>query len=139
LPGETFDFLGFTFGRYHSPRTGRTSIQYWPSRQRVTRLCGVVREMTSRRWLSLGDAERIATLNRVLVGWRNYFARGAFWKAFRGVDRHVWVRLRRWLCRKHKVRGNGGDTYPLESLYGELGVVSLERTARRQSLPRAKP
>jgi group II intron reverse transcriptase/maturase len=139
MPEETFDFLGFTFGRYHSPRTGRTSIQYWPSRQRVTRLCGVVREMTSRRWLFLEDAERVATLNRVLVGWRNYFARGVFWKAFRSVDRHVWVRLRRWLCRKHKVRGNGGDTYPLEFLYGELGVVSLERTARRQSLPRAKP
>jgi RNA-directed DNA polymerase len=139
LPEETFDFLGFTFGRYHSPRSGRASLQYWPSRQRVTRLYGVVSEMTSRRWLFLEVSERIAMLNQTLVGWRNYFARGAFWKAFRSVDRHVWVRLRRWLCRKHKVRGSGGDTYPLDYLYGELGIVSLERTVPRQGLPRAKP
>ena len=83
-------------------------------------------------------SERIATLNRMLVGWRNYFARGVFWKAFRIVDRHVWLRLRRWLCRKHKVRGTGGDTYPLDHLYGVLGVVSLERTVKRHGLPRAK-
>jgi group II intron reverse transcriptase/maturase len=139
LPEETFDFLGFTFGRYHSPRTGRASVQYWPSRKRISRLCAAVTEMTARRWLFLGVGARVATLNRMLVGWRNYFARGAFWKALRRVDRHVWVRLRRWLCRKHKVRGTGGDTYPLEYLYGELGVVSLERTAQRQGPPRAKP
>jgi group II intron reverse transcriptase/maturase len=139
LPEETFDFLGFTFGRYHSPRTGRASIQYWPSRKRITRLCEVVSEKTSRRWLFLEVPERIATLNRMLVGWRNYFAQGVFWKAFRIVDRHVWLRLRRWLCRKHKIRGTGGDTYPLDHLYGVLGVVSLERTVRRQGLPRAKP
>jgi group II intron reverse transcriptase/maturase len=139
LPEETFDFLGFTFGRYHSPRTGRASIQYWPSRKRITRLCDVVSEKTSRRWLFLEVAERIATLNRILVGWRNYFAQGVFWKAFRIVDRHMWLRLRRWLCRKHKVRGSGGDTYPLDHLYGVLGVVSLERTVQRLGLPRAKP
>jgi RNA-directed DNA polymerase len=95
--------------------------------------------MTSRRWLFLEDTERIATLNRVLVGWRNYFARGVFWKAFRSVDRHVWVRLRRWLCRKHTVRGPGGDSYALDFLYGALGVVSLERTVPRPGFPRAKP
>ena len=139
LPEETFDFLGFTFGRYHSPRTGRASIQYWPTRKRITRLCDLVSENTSRRWLFLEVPERIATLNRMLVGWRNYFARGVFWKAFRIVDRHVWLRLRRWLCRKHKVRGTGGDTYPLDHLYGVLGVVSLERTVKRHGLPRAKP
>jgi hypothetical protein len=89
--------------------------------------------------LFLEVSERIATLNRMLVGWRNYFGRGVFWKAFRIVDRHVWLRLRRWLCRKHKVRESGGDRYPLDHLYGVLGVVSLERTVARHGLPRAKP
>jgi RNA-directed DNA polymerase len=138
LPEDTFDFLGFTFGRYHSPRSGRSSIQYWPSRTRVQRVCSVVSDMTSRRWLFLEVSERIARLNQTLVGWRNYFAHGAFWKALRIVDRHVWARLRQWLCRKFKVRGRGGDHYPLTYLYGELGVVSLERTVQRQGHPRAK-
>ena len=139
LPEETFDFLGFTFGRYYSPRTGRTSVQHWPSRKRIARVCGAISEMTGRRWLQSSIAERIASLNRLISGWRNYFALGTYWKAFRCVDRHVWVRLRRWLCRKHKIRGTGGDSYPLEYLYGELGVVSLERTAPRQGFPSAKP
>jgi RNA-directed DNA polymerase len=138
LPDETFEFLGFTFGRYYSPRTGRASVQHWPSRKRIVRVCGAISEMTGRRWLWLSIGERIATLNRLLTGWRNYFASGAYWKAFRVVDRHVWVRLRRWLCRKHKVRGSGGDSYPLEYLYGALGLVSLERTAPRQGHSRAK-
>lgn len=138
LPNETFDFLGFTFGRYFSPRTGRTSVQHWPSRKRVTRLCGAIHEMTGRAWLWMSIGERVASLNQLLTGWRNYFAQGAYWKAFRAVDRHVWVRLRRWLCRKHKVRGSGGDRYPLEVLYGVLGLVSLERTAPRQRDSRAK-
>src|SRR5262249_5198475 len=72
MPEGTFDFLGFTFGRYYSSRTGRASLQYWPSRKRAARLCGRVSEMTGRKWLFLDDHERIVTLNRVLVGWRNY-------------------------------------------------------------------
>lgn len=139
LPDETFDFLGFTFGRYYSPRTGRTSIQYWPSRKRVTRLCAAISDMTGRQWLWKDDAAQVAELNQLLVGWRQYFARGVFWKAFRAVDRHVWRRLRWWLCRKHKVRGPGGTTYPLAYLYDVLGLVSLERTVLRPHLPRAKP
>jgi hypothetical protein len=139
LPGETFDFLGFTFGLYHSPRTGKASLQYWPSRKRISRLCAEISAMTGRTWLWMDVTARVATLNRLLTGWRGYFGQGMYWKAFRSVDRHVWWRLRRWLCRKHKVRGTGGDIWPLEHLYGVLGVVSLERTAPRLNLSRAKP
>jgi len=139
LPDQTFDFLGFTFGRYYSPRTGRPNLTCWPSRKRVSRFCDAISELTAGRWLPLDVAERVAKLNRMLMGWRNYFAFGAFWKAFHAVERHTQRRLRRWLCRKHKVQGPGGDTYPLEYLYDELGLVSLERTAPRRSAARAKP
>ena len=96
-------------------------------------------EQTAGRWLLLGVPERVATLNRMLVGWRNYFALGAFWKVFHAVDAHVRRRLRRWLCRKHRVQGDGGGKYPLEYLHGVLGLVSLERTAPRYGAARAKP
>ncbi len=48
LPEEKFDFLGYTFGRCYSPKTGRA---YWgttPSKKRVQRLCKAISEMTRR-------------------------------------------------------------------------------------------
>jgi group II intron reverse transcriptase/maturase len=74
LPGDTFDFLGFTFGLYHSPRTRKASLQYWPSRKRLQRLCTAISDMTGRRYLWREDSEQVALLNRTLVGWRAYFA-----------------------------------------------------------------
>ena len=139
LPDEPFDFLGFTFGRYYSPRTGRSHITCWPSRKRVSRFCAEITEQTAGRFVQLDASDRLARLNRMLVGWRNYFALGAFWKAFRAVDRHAQRRFRRWLCRKHKVQGPGGNSYPSDYLYKVLGLVGLERTAPRYGAARAKP
>jgi RNA-directed DNA polymerase len=48
LPEEKFDFLGYTFSRCYSPKTGRA---YWgttPSQKRVQRLCKSISEMTRR-------------------------------------------------------------------------------------------
>ena len=36
---ETFDFLGYTFGRCYSPRTGRAYIGTRPSKKRIVRIC----------------------------------------------------------------------------------------------------
>ena len=38
LPEERFDFLGYTFGRCYSPRTGRAYLGATPSRKRVQRI-----------------------------------------------------------------------------------------------------
>ncbi|HUA24360.1 MAG TPA: reverse transcriptase domain-containing protein [Steroidobacteraceae bacterium] len=49
LPEERFDFLGYTFGRYYSPQTGRAYLCPWPSKRSVQRLIGAIREATERR------------------------------------------------------------------------------------------
>ncbi len=60
-----------------------------------------IRELTGRRWLLL-DAQAVVTrLNRLLVGWANYFCLGPVSKAYQRVDHHVGYRLRQWLCAKH--------------------------------------
>ena len=41
-------------------------------------------------------------LNRILIGWANYFCLGPVSKAYSAVDMHARRRLRRWLCDKHK-------------------------------------
>jgi hypothetical protein len=57
-------------------------------------------------------------------------------KAYRGVDAHVVMRLRRWLCKKHKTPGRGEARFSDEHLYQKLGLKRLTLTTR--NLPWAK-
>ena len=71
----------------------------------------------------------VGRLNRKLRGWANYFDLGAVSRAYDAVNYHVTNRLRRWLCRKHKVRGQGYSRYPDRYLYRELGLYQLSAPA----------
>ena len=136
VPDESFDFLGYTIGRCYSTRTGRAYIGTRPSRKRIRRLCGVIREMTSRRWTPLAASDRVERLNRVLIGWANYFCLGPVSKAYRAIDSHARQRLRQWLRAKHKTPGRGTSRFPDEYLYQALGLVRLE--LRTRNFPWAK-
>jgi group II intron reverse transcriptase/maturase len=136
VPDESVDFLGYTIGRCYSPRTGRAYVGTRPSRKAVQRVCREVSGLTNRRWLLLDASERVVRLNRLLVGWSNYFHLGPVSKAYRCVDTHTRERLRQWLCAKHKVAGRGTSRFPDEYLHQELGLVQLAR--RTHSLPWAK-
>jgi RNA-directed DNA polymerase len=136
VPEETFDFLGYTFGRCYSPQTGRAYLGTRPAKKKVRKLCESLGEQTSRRFLLLDAAEMVARLNRQLRGWANYFRLGPVSGAYRAVDRYVTHRLRRWLCAKHKVPGAGTTRFPDEYLYQELELIRLPRLPR--NFPRAK-
>jgi RNA-directed DNA polymerase len=73
----------------------------------------------------------VGRLNRKLRGWVNYFDLGSVGRAYSVVNYHVTSRLRRWLCRKHKVRGQGYSRYPDRHLYLKLGLYQLSRSGRR--------
>jgi RNA-directed DNA polymerase len=130
LPDEPFDFLGYTIGRCYSTRTGRAYLGTRPSRKKVLGLCREISEMTGRRWTLLDAEDRVSRLNRMLVGWANYFCLGPVSKAYRIVDSHVRHRLRQWLCAKHKVQGQGTSQYPDEYLEQTLGLVRLQLRTR---------
>lgn len=132
-PEESFDFLGYTIERCYWHRTGRTYIGTRPSRKRVARIRERIREITSVRWTWQSHEEVVARLNRLLVGWGNYFCLGPVSEAYRAVDQHSRQRLRQWLCRKHKVQGRGASRYPHEYLHKELGLVRL--AVRTRSFP----
>ncbi len=74
LPKDRFDFLGYSFGRYYSPQTGRAYLCAWPSKKSVQRLIGAIREATERRVLWMEADEMVQTINRKLLGWANYFS-----------------------------------------------------------------
>lgn len=133
LPGEKFDFLGYTFGQCYSPKTGHAYLGTVPSRKRVKRICETISELTGRDQILLDQEIAVARLNRVLTGWANYFCLGPVSKAYRAVDQHALKRLRQWLCAKHKVVGAGTGRFPETSLYQVLGLVRL--TVRTSSLP----
>jgi group II intron reverse transcriptase/maturase len=125
LPEETFDFLGYTIGRCHSSRTGRAYLGTKPAVKKVRRICDELSESTRRKTTRLPVGELIGQLNRMLVGWANYFCLGAVSRAYRAIDQHVCRRLRQWLCVKHKVQGQGFARYPDKHLYQELRLQQL--------------
>jgi hypothetical protein len=143
LPEEKFDFLGYTFGRCYSTRTGRAYLGTVPSKKRVQRICRAVSEETERRTTQLDSKTLVGRLNRMMIGWANYFCLGPVSKAYDAVDRHAKKRLRQWLCTKHKVPWPGAQRFPAESLYEVFGLVCLPkrttafRGRHRESFPRA--
>jgi hypothetical protein len=135
VPEESFDFLGYTFGRMYAPRTGQPYIGARPSKKKIAGLRRAISEQTSARW-GLADAEEIVgRLNRMIRGWANYFSYGSVSRAYRAVDFHARERLRQWLCRKHKVAGRGTARFPLQYGYEQLGLIELR--VQRRRLPRA--
>lgn len=130
LPHESFDFLGYTIGRCYSPKTGRAYLGTRPSPQKIQRLCREISEMTGRRWTLQDATERVAAINRKLIGWSNYFCLGPVSKAYRAVDCRVTHRLRQWLCAKHKVQSQGTSRFPDDYLYQQLGLVRLRGRTR---------
>jgi len=137
LPEEKFDFLGYTFGRCYSPKTGRAYLGTVPAKKRVIRFCRAISNETGRNKTLLDHETMVAKLNRMSIGWANYFCLGPVSKAYRAADRHTARRLRQWLCAKHKVQGLGTKPFSNEILYREFGLVQL--TQRTASFPWAKP
>jgi RNA-directed DNA polymerase len=136
LPQERFDFLGYDFGRYYSSKTGRAYLCPQPSKKSVRRVIGKIRDATERRVLWLSAEDMVKGLNRMLVGWAEYYSLGPVHKAYRAIDRYTPLRLRRWLCNKHKISNTGARCFPYEYLHGTLGLVKLGSLAH--GFPRAK-
>ena len=133
LPEEKFDFLGYTFGRCYSPKTGRVYIGTVPSKKRVQRICAEISDMTGRNHTLLDQEQVVAKLNRTMIGWANYFCLGPVSKAYRVVEQHARKRLRQWLCAKHQVRRPAFTQFPDAKLHDVLGLVRL--TTRTSSFP----
>jgi group II intron reverse transcriptase/maturase len=137
VPEERFDFLGYTFGRYWSRKSGRPYLGMCPSKKSLRRLRGKIHQATTRQWLWKSPEDQARELNRLLVGWANYFCVGSIHYAFGSMDCYVFQRLRQWWCRKHEARNRRDARFSSRYLYQELGVVQLRDFCRRRSWAKA--
>ena len=130
VPEEPVEFLGYRLGRNHRPDTGREYLGTRPSVESVRRVCRRISELTQARDGWLDEGAMVERLNRVLLGWGNYFRLGQVSPAYRAIDAHTSKRLRQWLCRKHKVHSGKYVRYPDQRLWQDMGLTCLrERTA----------
>jgi RNA-directed DNA polymerase len=133
---EYFDFLGYSFGKYYSKRTGGAYFGLRPSKKSQKRIIERVHHLTDPRFVWQDVTETVQNLNRTLNGWANYFSLGTVGDAYRAIELYCTARLRRWLLKKHKSRRNGMLAYSYEYLFETLGLVRL--SGRRSNLPWAK-
>jgi RNA-directed DNA polymerase len=130
---EPFDFLGYTFGPARHWLTGKRLLSARPSKKAQRRLKEKINTLLFRGnptpWPRLKDR-----LNRLLSGWAEYFSFGFTGQAYDAVCWHLRVRVRQFLCRRHKLRVSGTSRFGFSEIHGEAGVLDI-RQRRLQGSP----
>jgi RNA-directed DNA polymerase len=126
---ERFDFLGYSFGPHWFKKNGKWYLGASPSKKSMKRFKTKVGDRlvpaNVAPWEDVRDE-----LNSMLLGWSHYFSYGATAGAYKHVDWHVYQRARDFLTRRHKVQGRGTARFSCDVVYGELGLIRLERLPR---------
>ena len=133
---DSFDFLGYTFGRMYSPRTGWAYQGVRPSRSKVQRVCHQINDLVQKLPPFIRPEALVHQVNQVLRGWTNYFCHGTVSQAYRAVHQHTIHRVRQWLQRKFKLRGRGIRHFPDAHLQHGLGLFNP--TTLRSNFSHAK-
>jgi RNA-directed DNA polymerase len=121
---ERFDFLGYSFGLHRFRQTGRSYIGASPSKKSVQRLKDKVGAILTPG--NMGQWEEVRdTLNRLLRGWGGYFRPGSHYVTDRGLEAHIYDRVRNFIVRRRKLPSRGGRSVSKDKVFGPLGVLRL--------------
>jgi RNA-directed DNA polymerase len=120
---DGFDFLGFQFVKRKSPTSGKNTIYLFPAKSAQQTIRNKLKYLTSRR-APISPQEFVAKVNPLVTGWVNYFRHTNASQAFRGLQRFVNIRFRRYLTQRSKGRGFGWKRYPNRKLYA-MGLAYI--------------
>jgi RNA-directed DNA polymerase len=120
---EGFDFIGFQFVKRRSPNSGKWNIYIFPSKVAQRNIRRRIKYFTKRR-APMTPAEFVEQVNRTVRGWVNYFRHTNASQAFRGLQRFINTRFRRFLNFRSKGRGFGWKKYPNAALYAR-GIIYI--------------
>lgn len=120
---DGFDFIGFTFVKRKSPRSGKNTIYIFPAKSAQQKIRNRLKYLTSRR-APIRPKEFVEMVNPIVTGWVNYFRHTNASQAFRGLQRFVNIRFRRYLTQRSKGRGFGWKRFPNSKLYA-MGLVYI--------------
>jgi RNA-directed DNA polymerase len=129
---ESFDFLGYTFGPERVRWSGQWYLAAKPSKKSLRRVRQAI-------WCVLRPGnqrprgEVVASLNRVIRGWRNYFCYGTRMMAYRAIDNYVCERLQHFFRRRHQVPTRGARRFNRRQLFEEWGVLRLWTLAEHRT------
>jgi group II intron reverse transcriptase/maturase len=130
---EGFDFLGVQFVKRKSPTSGKNTLYLFPAKSAQQTMRNKLKYLTSRR-APISPQEFVAKVNPLMTGWVNYFRHTNASQAFRGLQRFVNIRFRRYLTQRSKGRGFGWQRYPNRKLYAMglayIGSGMLEYVAK---------
>jgi RNA-directed DNA polymerase len=101
---ESFDFLGFRYQKFKSPKSKRMLPYMMPSAKSLCKVKDAIREITCRKSAYESLDSKIQRLNPLIRGWRNYFEHGNSTKRFIQLDEYTWMKLwrRKYYRRKQK-------------------------------------
>jgi RNA-directed DNA polymerase len=126
---SALDFLGYEF-RFARSRYGRGRyLTYGPSMKSVKKVCAKVKELTLSIFKPVKNEEMVQRVNKVLVGWGNYFQCGYPRQMFDKVNWYVRNRLYLHFNRKSQ-RGYALKYAP--NFYSELQAMGLHRLQWRR-------
>ena len=143
MPEGEFDFLGYTFGRMYSARTGQARIGYRPSKKSLRRAVEKVHALTGRSRTWQETTTLVGKVNRMLRGWANYFSVGAVSKAYRALDASRSGAVAP-VVRASSTKSRRGRSCHSSHLYGYFGLVRLtpawarRRGRRREGLSESR-
>jgi RNA-directed DNA polymerase len=134
---DSFDFVGFSFTRKISYRSGRMITLTQPSPKSERRFREQVRALTARWTHGRPQQEVMDRVNRYVAGWVNYFHVHNSTRVFARLRYFLERRMLKYLRERRQLKGFRSSQWPATRLYKEFGMVTIPVHAQYRSTSHA--